>query len=235
MRNIDFRTSHNIVLSYPLASPYQRVMAYFIDIVIVYILFVLTLFIVGENEITKLILSTIYFFLYHLLFEIFAMGQSLGKKILKIRVVGLDGKTPSLKQYIVRWSFRLIDVGLTLGSLGFFAIYSSPLGQRIGDLLAGTTVVSTTHILYNNLSELEKLNKTKRDTKYAAVVQYTDEEMITVKKMLQRYKSNPNDDNGDLIVDLSQKIAKDLNIPNIKGSRVEFLENVLSDYIILTR
>lgn len=235
MRNIDFRTSHNIVLSYPLATPFQRIMAYFIDLVIVYLFFIVSLLITGSNEIALIILSTICFFLYHLTFELFAMGQSPGKMIMKMRVVALDGKTPSLKQYIIRWSFRLIDIGLTLGSLGIFAVYSSPLGQRIGDLLAGTTVVSTRHILSNNLSELEKLNKTKRETKYAAVVQYTDEEMITVKKMLQRYKSNPNDDNGDLIVDLSQKIAKDLNITSISGNRVEFLENILSDYIILTR
>lgn len=235
MRNIDFRTSHNIVLSYPLASPFQRIMAFMIDFIIVSMLFSFTLLIVGSDEMVQIIAGTIYFFLYHILFEIFAMGQSPGKMLLKIRVVALDGKTPSLKQYIIRWSFRLIDIGLTLGSLAVFAVYSSPLGQRIGDLLAGTTIVRTERMTHNNLNELEKLNKAQRNIKYASVVQYTDEEMIIVKRMLQKYKSNPNDYNGDLIVDLSQKIAKDLNIPSINGNRVEFLESILSDYIILTR
>jgi uncharacterized RDD family membrane protein YckC len=235
MRNIDFRTSHNIVLSYPLAGPRQRIIAYAIDLIFVWVLFAFSTSLLGSNLAVLYVLSTFYFFLYHITFEVFKMGQSPGKMLLKIRVVSLDGKTPSLKQYIIRWSYRMIDILLTLGSLGTFAVISSPRGQRIGDLLAGTTVVNTSHQMFNNLEDLEKLNNTKRDIKYPNIVHYNDEEMLTVKAMLQRYRSFPNDDNADLIQDLASKIAKDLSIPHIKGSKVDFLETVLSDYIVLTR
>ncbi len=36
-------------------------------------------------------------------------GQSLGKKIMDIKVVSLMGNVPSVSQVMLRWMFRLIE------------------------------------------------------------------------------------------------------------------------------
>ena len=46
------------------------------------------------------------FFFYDFLCEIFLNGQSIGKKILKIKVVKIDGTQPGLGSYFLRWIYK---------------------------------------------------------------------------------------------------------------------------------
>ena len=234
MEQIDFRTSHNLVVSYPRAELIHRMVAFAIDFGLVVILLSFAFNLISVELIQWLIWIPFMLF-YNLLSEIFFMGQSLGKKIMKIRVVSLDGKTPSLKSYLIRWAFRLIDIGGSSGILAMASIYSSNLGQRIGDLLAGTTVVQTRLSSSSILENISKLDEIKRDIKYTGVTRYNDEDMLTVKKLIQRYRENQTDENEELIIELAQKIMKDLNIINIKEGYTKFLMDVLEDYILLTR
>lgn len=235
MEQIDFRTSHNLVLSYPRAELIHRIVAFAIDFgLIVIFINIWNAFI--PIELIQMIIWIPFLLFYNLFCEVYFMGQSLGKKIMKIRVVGLDGKTPSLKSYLIRWAFRLIDIAGSSGLLAMASIYSSPLGQRIGDLLAGTTVVQTRLSSSTILENIDKLNEIKREIKYHGVTRYTDEDMLTVKKLVQRYKENQTDENENLIIELAQKIMKDLSINNVKSiGYTKFLMDVLEDYILLTR
>jgi uncharacterized RDD family membrane protein YckC len=78
---------------------------------------------------------------YDLLFEMLNNGQSPGKMILKIRVVNVDGTTPSSSSYLIRWLFRLVDFSMTEGFLAIIMVAITRKSQRLGDLLAGTTVI----------------------------------------------------------------------------------------------
>lgn len=66
-------------------------------------------------------------------------GQSIGKRARKIKVARMDGGRPSLGQYVMRWVLRPID---SISYLGALVILINGRGQRLGDLAAGTCVVS---------------------------------------------------------------------------------------------
>lgn len=235
MEHIDFRTSHNLVISYPRAELIHRILAFGIDMGLVSILVSISMSLVNL-DLFQMIIWIPFVFFYHLLSEVFFLGQSIGKKVMKIRVVGLDGKTPSLKSYLIRWAFRLIDIAATSGMLAIASIYSSSLGQRIGDLLAGTTVVQTKLTSSLSLNSISKLDKMKNEVKFIGLTKYTDADMLLVKSMIQRYKENETIENENLINELAEKIKKDLNfIPLQQITNINFLESILKDYILATR
>ena len=79
---------------------------------------------------------------YFVLFELLWDGQTPGKKALGLRVEGLDGLNPRFWQSAVRNLLRLVD-SLPWGyGLGLSSVFLSPRGQRLGDILGGTMVVS---------------------------------------------------------------------------------------------
>ncbi len=80
-------------------------------------------------------------FFYHLLCETYLNGQSFGKKIMKMRVVKLDGTQAGIGSYFLRWILAPIDIYFTYGSVGLVTMIVNGKGQRLGDLAAHTTVV----------------------------------------------------------------------------------------------
>jgi uncharacterized RDD family membrane protein YckC len=86
-------------------------------------------------------LGTIY--AYHFVCEA-ATGQTLGKKLVGVRVVSLDGTRASAGQVLVRTLLRLIDSLPILYLVGLVSILATgrERRQRVGDLAAGTTVVA---------------------------------------------------------------------------------------------
>jgi uncharacterized RDD family membrane protein YckC len=70
-------------------------------------------------------------------------GQTLGKRLLGIRVVRVDGSRPSLGQAAARTLLRIVDVLPLLYIVGLITALASGPGrrQRVGDLAAGTYVV----------------------------------------------------------------------------------------------
>lgn len=68
-------------------------------------------------------------------------GATLGKRILKIRVVKVDGSALTMRESLIRNILRIID-GIFVYLVGAILIWTSPNKQRLGDRLAGTIVVS---------------------------------------------------------------------------------------------
>jgi hypothetical protein len=151
-----------------------------------------------------------------------------------IRVVNMKGKTPQLNQYIIRWAFRMIDIMLSVGTMALISIYSSGNGQRLGDILAGTSVISTKESQRFNLKELEKLNKISTDRMNPALTKFEDEEMLVVKTLLNRYKAYPTAQNAGHIKTMARKIQDELS-ESTNAPAHKYLERVLNDYIVLTR
>lgn len=79
---------------------------------------------------------------YTLVMEYLFNGQTLGKMFVHTRVVQVDGSTPTLSSYLMRWMFELVDIDLFF--LGLFPILLTRRHRRFGDLAAGTMVVKTT-------------------------------------------------------------------------------------------
>ncbi len=67
-------------------------------------------------------------------------GQTLGKRIVNIKVVRQDGKPMTYMDALIRTILRIID-GLALYLVGLIVILASKEKQRIGDMAAKTLVV----------------------------------------------------------------------------------------------
>ena len=69
-------------------------------------------------------------------------GQTLGKKLLKVRVVRVDGNPASMGEIALRTGLRLVD-GLFLYLVGLIVmLVTGERRGRLGDLAAGTKVIS---------------------------------------------------------------------------------------------
>ncbi len=73
-----------------------------------------------------------------------ASAQTLGKRLLGLRVVGRDGSRAGAGAIAVRTVLRVVDALPLLYLLGLIVMLATPAKQRIGDLAAGTLVTSTT-------------------------------------------------------------------------------------------
>lgn len=107
---VDIRTTQNVSIHYPVASVGDRILAYIVDslIIFLFVILVIVLFLNVAPNVTNddsfvwimLVLVFIPILFYHLLFEIFMNGQSPGKRAMSIQVVKLNGTQPSIGDYI---------------------------------------------------------------------------------------------------------------------------------------
>ncbi|UCG61624.1 MAG: RDD family protein [Candidatus Zixiibacteriota bacterium] len=79
-------------------------------------------------------------FLYFVVLE-GTLGATIGKRLLILRVVRLDGTTPGLKRALIRNLLRLVDGLPAFNILGVVLIVKSPERARFGDRVAGTRVI----------------------------------------------------------------------------------------------
>lgn len=79
---------------------------------------------------------------YHALFEWWT-GRTIGKALVRIRVVSEDGSTPSIGASVARNVLRLVDWLPVFYVVGLATMALSTNSRRLGDRLAGTVVVRT--------------------------------------------------------------------------------------------
>ena len=88
---------------------------------------------------------TLFLFIFPAIFyfplcETFRNGQTLGKQIVGIRVVRIDGEPLSFSNALLRYLLLIIDEFFGMG-LGAILIAMTKHSQRLGDMAAGTAVV----------------------------------------------------------------------------------------------
>jgi uncharacterized RDD family membrane protein YckC len=69
-----------------------------------------------------------------------ALGQSLGKLFVGIRIVSLDGTSPRFRQILIRQTLGYILVVITLG-VGFLISLFNRKGRALHDMISGTIVI----------------------------------------------------------------------------------------------
>jgi uncharacterized RDD family membrane protein YckC len=141
MSFINIQTTQNIRLEYETAGIGERLIAIILDRlvwtfwVILWYFIVIRLHLKISTLLTVIIGAPVLF--YSLYCELLFNGQSIGKRIMSIRVAKVDGTEPSFGDYFLRWIFRLIDIsGVAIVCMMFTA-----KSQRLGDLVAGTCVI----------------------------------------------------------------------------------------------
>ncbi|PZD77307.1 RDD family protein [Mesonia sp. K7] len=231
MDNYQIQTAQNIEITQNVASIWDRILAYLIDGLVLFAYIVILSYSIEaldlnfSSEWTYVLIVGLVPFLYHLLFETFNNGQSLGKMALKIRVVKLDGTKPAFSNFLIRWMLRMIDITFTSGAMAVFALLLNGKGQRLGDLAAKTTVISEKEHI--DLKEtLYSEMPTDYVPSYSQASLLSDEEVQQIKRIYNQAKSKQN---HKIILELSRKVEEMLQI-SAKERPMQFIEVVLSDY-----
>ncbi|HET9484726.1 MAG TPA: RDD family protein [Xanthomonadales bacterium] len=81
------------------------------------------------------------YWLYPILFEVLRDGQTIGKKIVGLRVVNANGTPVTWLGSIVRNLLRTVDMLPVCYGFGLVAVLADPQNRRLGDMVAGTLVV----------------------------------------------------------------------------------------------
>ena len=79
--------------------------------------------------------------LYPVLFEVFAHGQTPGKKLFGLRVMADNGTPIGWSASLLRNLLRLVDALPVFYGAGMICMLLHPQGKRVGDMLAGSVVV----------------------------------------------------------------------------------------------
>jgi len=81
-------------------------------------------------------------------------GQTLAKKAFQLYVVDLNGMPPHVGQALIRRVFDILEL-MTFGIFGLLLINYTPHSQRLGDMLAETTVIRTDAVCRHCGADLE--------------------------------------------------------------------------------
>lgn len=243
MKTIEINTTQNVKIEYQLASVSERMIAFAIDFVLMgigyLILFLFASSIFDYNA--GIILQIIVFFwfgFYTLASEMIGYGQSIGKKAMGIKIIKLNGEELEFYDYFNRWVMRLLDIYFILGTMAILFIIGNKSSQRLGDILAGTTVIKKQNTFGFKLSDILKLNqKSKEDInfKYPLVHKLSERDVILIKNMLYRNQLFNNKAHQESLNLLTAKVMEILEIVEIKDNQKVFLNQVISEYIIQTR
>jgi uncharacterized RDD family membrane protein YckC len=160
--NLKIRTPEGIEFALPLAGPVSRMLAFVVDIgVVVTIGTVLKQALGPLGFFGKDFLDAIhivsYFVIslaYMALAEWLWRGQTVGKRLLGLRVVDAGGFRLEPSQVIVRNLMRFIDGLPALYLVGGITCLVSRHRQRLGDLAAGTVVVRAPKLSRPDLDQL---------------------------------------------------------------------------------
>jgi uncharacterized RDD family membrane protein YckC len=258
-------TSFNIDVEFDIPEFYRRLIALLIDILINY--FYLRIAIEFYKSIARGsdfmdadtnynlqafgIMLFLPLLIYHVVLEITMNGQSIGKKIMSLRVVNENGGRASVSQFLIRWLLRdiwfvfLLAVGMQgsgnaesvfiiLAVLAFFIteivlVVSSKKGQRIGDILAHTILIRT-----NKQSSIEETVFQEVADNYTPsfpqIMQLSDRDINAIKSILETARRKGD---VDMAAAASEKIKAHLRIDS-PISPFEFLDILLKDYNYLS-
>ncbi len=271
MSTVRIATNFNIDIEFTAPPFYRRLLAWAIDIVILIFYVVIAFrffswFYAGldhgddNNNVMVWAVSmllTLPFMLYHLMLEATMKGQSIGKKIMGIKVVSENGGRPSLGQLIIRWLIRTSDYmlltiivimiimnsyGITLESEMYVALtvaiillivdlilVNTRKQQRLGDILAHTVLINT--------KQKEKITDTvflevsdKYVPQFPQIMQLSDRDMNALKGISDTAKKHKDHNMAHLA---AEKIKAHLKIET-RLEPEEFLEVLLKDYNYLS-
>ncbi len=257
MKSIEFESAQNVKVEYELASVGQRTVAAMLDVIAFFIYFLIFSLILGlsgpfgaggdKTMLVFLLLIKIPWIFYNPLIEYLTHGQSLGKYIMGIRVVTISGERPGLREVFTRWIFKgdfiwisadpfSILIWMAIGLLGILFAGTSERSQRMGDAMANTIVIRNKSSMRYTLRDVLSIKSQDNYTPiYANSIRFTDEDMLLIKNTIQRVRLNPNPETKKFAIELANESARLIGLEETPKKRLEFLQTLLQDYVVLTR
>ena len=240
MSNIGVETTQHVQLNYKPASVIDRIVAYLLDGIVLGAYWIL-LVTIGDSSSSEggtsdeqflwvgMLLIFLPIWLYHLISEVLWNGYTVGKWLVGIRVVKLDGTRPSITNYLIRWFIRIFEVSATGGGLALLAVLINGKGQRLGDIAAKTCVIKVgkqtklSATMFENVSE-------DYEAMFPQVMELKDEDIAVINDVLKS-KNNYEYSAWIKLVGKSKKlIMEKMGLKETELSGKPFLEQVIKDY-----
>lgn len=208
----------------------------------------------SSGKYTAFVLLFLPVILYYPLLEYFFGGTTIGKGILKIKVVNMDGKPATLSQVLLRWLLRMIDVKIgfivfiisafidtvstseammggtaallvvPLPIAGLISILVTDNNQRIGDFAANTVVVHSQKRV--TLEQTLLQSKTENYVPvFKQVLKLRDKDIYIIKTVVEQAAKS----NHTQVIPLAEKAKKILNVQT-NMLPLDFLKTLLKDY-----
>lgn len=193
---------------------------------------------------------------YSLWTEFLFNGQTFGKMICKIRVVKLNGYKAGFTEYFTRWIFRFVDfwtgsfmllffvpifgsetamilagmLTMMTGIVAFISIIRTQNSQRLGDIVAGTTVLKLREKHSIDITILEEIKETYIP-KYSQVMKLSDNDARIIKDTFVIARKNRD------YATLRRLRSRLEEVMDVKGeqSDVEFIDRVMKDFNYYTQ
>ena len=245
MPQLSITTTQNVNINFNTANVGERVVAYLLDVVVIAAYYFVIYFLIGQlfngsrlldgldnwsiMAIHSVISLPVLF--YTLLLESFFEGQTIGKRIIKIKVIKIDGYQASFGDYLIRWLFRIVEVTGIMGIVGLIAMNTSKKTQRIGDMAAGTAVISLKNDITINHTILRDIGSNYVPV-YPLVIKLSDNDVRIIK---ETYDTSYQTADFDMILRLQEKIETVTGIKSTSLNATAFVDTILKDYNYYTQ
>ena len=254
---IQFETPENILIRYKTAGLGTRFLAWFADQVLLWVLTLGVLILIalagvsfqgvfdsldeGRSDDPN---STMSFFLglmallwglgsfvYFGLSELFLRGQTIGKRMARIRVVKADGFALDPMSILIRNIFRVAD---HLPPLWIIPVLSSR-SQRAGDMVGGTVVVTDDPQMLSDV-RAKLSSRTAVETEFrfdqAKLNRLRPEDVHAIERILDRWAELTQEQQLVLLDKIVEPLAQRLKMepPSVvpEDRRLRFLEDLLA-------
>ncbi len=219
-QSLVIKTPEGIVFPLLLASPVTRFLALLVDLMAIHVVSIIIgivsqlVYPIGGEDMAGALYGLASFVVtigYSMFLEWFWRGQTIGKRMLGLRVMDENGLHLTGQQIIIRNLLRFIDMLPAIYMVGGIACLASSKSQRLGDMVANTVVIRTPQITEPDLEQIMggKFNSLREYPHIAARLrQRTSQELagIALSALLRRDSLNP----GDRL-ELFQAIARRLH------------------------
>lgn len=146
----DLITGDAVALDLPAAGLGMRLLSGLIDVIVVMVLLIVTLFVFmtaapATDEALAwaayIAATASVLVVFPTAIETLTRGRSLGKLALGLRTVRDDGGAISFHHAFVRALIGVVEIYATSGAVAFLTAMIHPRGKRLGDIAAGTYVI----------------------------------------------------------------------------------------------
>jgi uncharacterized membrane protein SpoIIM required for sporulation/uncharacterized RDD family membrane protein YckC len=235
-QTIDVETPELVVFSYTIAGVGSRALAAVIDALIIFAMILSLVFTLagvasgstaqkpGVFDAWGLAIMGIAIFCvqwgYYIIFEGVFDGQTLGKRLLRLRVVRDGGYSVTFGASAVRNLVRFIDLQPfgTYG-VGMLSVIFSKQGKRLGDIVAGTIVVR--EALVRQLAPAE--SKAFTESAPALETLLTEDEYVVLERFIDRRGALDQGRRSALAAQLASRLASALPAgePSLSGGSTD--------------
>lgn len=232
MDQISIKTTQNVAIDYEVATLLDRGVALLIDygvILLYYMIFTIMMNAAGywdwQSDQTIVTVFLVPPSLYAMMMEIFFNGKTVGKMVMRIKVIKVDGSRPSVGSIVIRNLLRVVDSLLWFWTVGAFTILATGTGQRLGDLAARTSVVRTQRRkrLYDTI--LHRIDPNYIPV-FPQVAALTDRDIATIKDVMIICSRTRNWEALRMLTARTKEVMQvETSMPDF-----QFLNTVIKDY-----